>query len=445
MPGKTTRSSNLELLRILCMLLIIGDHLTGQSGIADYTTLPSSFAFCLIGCGSRIACSVFVLIGGWFLCEQPYKTRRPLSLWLSLWLYTVPVTLLCKLAGLDVSWGALRWAAFPASTRQLWFISDYLLLLLCVPLLNRLLRGLSRPAHRGLLAVLAVPLIVYPTLFGENGAVSDTAWMFLYEYLLIAYLRRWPDNRLAHLLQHRAAALGLGLGLPLLNTILRAVLETRGLTDGKAFQYMAYYRTALGALPGLLAALALGILIYLVYRKFYTGVVYSRSFAVTLVGMCVLTCMVTLAISTNVVISLGMVGALSIVRFRTAVKDPLDLLYLFWSITTGITAGAGMYALGLVTAVVMIGMIYLFSHWQAKGRVYIAVIHYAGTEAGDNIVRALGRIKFVVKSKTMRGENTEMAVEVFCNDPNVEFADRVRAVEGVQDVTLIQYNGEYHG
>ena len=257
MPGKTTRSSNLELLRILCMLLIIGDHLTGQSGIADYTTLPSSFAFCLIGCGSRIACSIFVLIGGWFLCEQPYKTRRPLSLWLSLWLYTVPVTLLCKLAGLDVSWGALRWAAFPASTRQLWFISDYLLLLLCVPLLNRLLRGLSRPAHRGLLAVLAVPLIVYPTLFGENGAVSDTAWMFLYEYLLIAYLRRWPDNRLAHLLQHRAAALGLGLGLPLLNTILRAVLETRGLTDGKAFQYMAYYRTAMGALPNLLAALAL--------------------------------------------------------------------------------------------------------------------------------------------------------------------------------------------
>ncbi len=257
MPGKTTRSSNLQLLRIRCMLLIIGDHLTGQSGIADYTTLPSSFAFCLIGCGSRIACSVFVLIGGWFLCEQPYKTRRPLSLWLSLWLYTVPVTLLCKLAGLDVSWGALRWAAFPASTRQLWFISDYLLLLLCVPLLNRLLRGLSRPAHRGLLAVLAVPLIVYPTLFGENGAVSDIAWMFLYEYLLIAYLRRWPDNRLAHLLQHRAAALGLGLGLPLLNTILRAVLETRGLTDGKAFQYMAYYRTALGALPNLLAALAL--------------------------------------------------------------------------------------------------------------------------------------------------------------------------------------------
>ena len=257
MPGKTARSSNLELLRILCMLLIIGDHITGQGGIADYSTLPSSFAFCLIGCGSRIACSVFILIGGWFLCEQPYKTRRPLSLWLSLWLYTVPVTLLCKLAGMDVSFGALRWAAFPASTRQLWFISDYLLLLLCVPLLNRVLRGLSRPAHRGLLAVLAVPLLIYPTVFGGDGVVSDTAWMFLYEYLLVAYLRRYPDNRLTRLLQNRAAALALGVGLPLANTAVRAVLETRGLTDGKVFQYISYYRTALGALHNLLAALAL--------------------------------------------------------------------------------------------------------------------------------------------------------------------------------------------
>ena len=81
--------------------------------------------------------------------------------------------------------------------------------------------------------------------------------MFLYEYLLAAYLRRYPENRLARLLQNRAAALALGLGLPLVNTAIRAMLETRGLTDGKAFQYVAYYRTALGALPNLLAALAL--------------------------------------------------------------------------------------------------------------------------------------------------------------------------------------------
>lgn len=195
----------------------------------------------------------------------------------------------------------------------------------------------------------------------------------------------------------------------------------------------------------LLAALALGILIYLVYRKFYTGVVYSPQFCSYAGGYVRAHLHGHAGHQYQRGHLLGMVGALSIVRFRTAVKDPLDLLYLFWSITTGITAGAGMYALGLVTAAVMIVMIYLFSHWQAKGRVYIAVIRYVGTEAGDDIVRALGRIKYAVKSKTMRGENTEMAVEVFCKDPNMEFADRIRAVKGVQDVTLIQYNGEYHG
>lgn len=123
----------------------------------------------------------------------------------------------------------------------------------------------------------------------------------------------------------------------------------------------------------LLVALLVGIVIYCVYRRFYTGVVYSRSFAVTLVGMCVLTCMVTLAISTNIVISLGMVGALSIVRYRTAVKDPMDLLYLFWAITSGIAAGAGMYLLVVVAGAVMIGMLALFYSHQDKGRVYIAV------------------------------------------------------------------------
>ena len=194
----------------------------------------------------------------------------------------------------------------------------------------------------------------------------------------------------------------------------------------------------------LLVALIVGIIIYYVYRRFYTGVVYSRSFAVTLVGMSVLTCMVTLSISTNIVISLGMVGALSIVRYRTAVKDPMDLLYLFWSITSGIAAGAGMYVLVIVAGLVMIGMLAFYSH-QDKGRVYIAVIHYVGDMVGDEIMRAFGRTKFFVKSKTMRSERTEMAVEVFCDDKDMTFAERIRAIDGVEDVTLIQYNGEYHG
>lgn len=203
--------------------------------------------------------------------------------------------------------------------------------------------------------------------------------------------------------------------------------------------------TLAGAALGLLTALVMGAVIYFVYRKFYTGVIYSRSFAITLVGMTVLTAMVTLAISTNIVISLGMVGALSIVRFRTAVKDPLDLLYLFWAITTGITAGAGMYILVLVAAVVMTVMVMLFYRKQQKGRIYILVVHYVGDKAGDEVIRALSPIKYFVKSQTLRKEKTEMAIEVFCKNNDTFFMEKIRAVEGVEDTTLIQYNGEYHG
>ena len=161
--------------------------------------------------------------------------------------------------------------------------------------------------------------------------------------------------------------------------------------------------------------------------------------------MTVLTAMVTLAISTNIVISLGMVGALSIVRFRTAIKDPLDLLYLFWAITTGITAGAGMYVLVVVAAVVMTVMVVLFYHKQQKGRIYILVVHYTGDEAGDNVIRALGKIRYFIKSKTLRKEKTEMAIEVFCKNNETFFMEKIRASDGVEASTLSQYNGEYHG
>lgn len=199
------------------------------------------------------------------------------------------------------------------------------------------------------------------------------------------------------------------------------------------------------AVTVLLIALVMGILIYLVYRKFYTGVIYSQTFAMTLVGMTLLTCMVTQAISTNVVISLGMVGALSIVRFRTAIKDPLDLLYVFWAITTGITVGAKMYALCLAAALVMFIMIFLFTARQTDSRIYIIVLHYTGEAAGDEALRCLGRMKYTIKSKTMRKNKTEMAVELFCKKNDTHFMENILAVNGVEDATLIQYNGEYHG
>ncbi|MEY8700330.1 DUF4956 domain-containing protein [Streptococcus ferus] len=195
----------------------------------------------------------------------------------------------------------------------------------------------------------------------------------------------------------------------------------------------------------LLLAIVMGAIIYFVYQKFFTGVVYSRSFAMTLIGMTILTAMVTLAISSNIVISLGMVGALSIVRYRTAVKDPMDLLYLFWAITTGITVGAGMYILAILTAAIIIIMLVIFSHIQHSGKVYIAVIHYKGDETGDQIIQSFGKMKHFIKSKTMRADLVEMAVEVFCEKNDMTFMEKIRNLEDVEDVTLIQYNGEYHG
>lgn len=193
------------------------------------------------------------------------------------------------------------------------------------------------------------------------------------------------------------------------------------------------------------AALLMGLIISFIYTKFFKGVVYSRTFTITLVGMTVMTCMVTLAISTNIVISLGMVGALSIVRYRTAIKEPMDLLYLFWAITTGITAGAEMYLLALIGAVIMIVILALFGIRRFSGRVYILIVHYTG-EFGDELIRrSMGNVKYRIKSKTKRGDTAELTMEVFSKGDSTAFADRIQTIELVKDVTLVQYDGEYHG
>ncbi len=194
----------------------------------------------------------------------------------------------------------------------------------------------------------------------------------------------------------------------------------------------------------LVVALLFGLFIALLYHKFFKGVVYNRAFVITIVGMTVLTCMVTLAISTNIVISLGMVGALSIVRYRTAIKDPLDLVYLFWSITTGITAGAQMYLLAVIAAVIMTIVLLIFNSRSARGKLYIAVVHYKDDVTTDAIKRAMGTTKYRIKSKTSRGDLTELALEVYVGNQSMVFAEKLRAIEGVEDVTTIQYDGEYH-
>lgn len=202
---------------------------------------------------------------------------------------------------------------------------------------------------------------------------------------------------------------------------------------------------AVKIIVAMVLAVVLGWIIYRIYGIYFSGVVYSRSFAASLMGVTVLTSMLTLAISSNIVISLGMVGALSIVRYRTAIKDPMDLLYIFWAISIGITLGAGLYLLAAVTMVIMFLIIHFTYNHQNKGVVYIMVVHYNTEMAGDSVMRSIGNIKHQLKSKTFRGESTEMTVELFCRNNNTIFLEKIKEIEGVQDVTLIQYNGEYHG
>lgn len=219
----------------------------------------------------------------------------------------------------------------------------------------------------------------------------------------------------------------------------KSVWESFASTSGLTLDF------AVSAVIAILVALLLGIIIYKIYGMFFGGVVFSSSFATTLVGMTVLTCMLTLAISSNIVISLGMVGALSIVRYRTAIKDPMDLLYLFWAISIGITLGAQIYFLAILTMAVMFLVVFIFYRRKKKGAIYILVVHYTGDLAGDKVLRTLAKVRHQLKSKTVRKEVTEMTVEVLCKGDNTMFTEQIRAIEGVADVTLIQYNGEYHG
>jgi hypothetical protein len=195
----------------------------------------------------------------------------------------------------------------------------------------------------------------------------------------------------------------------------------------------------------MLIALLMGLFIYAIYKKSFRGVVYSQSFAITLVGICIITCMITLAISTNVVLSLGMVGALSIVRYRTAIKEPMDLLFLFWSISSGISIGAKSYMLTAVSALVIVGVLLLLNRKNSGQAVYIMIVHYMGDDISDEIKRIIHKTKYQIKSKTMRGDTSEMAIEVLVKNNNFAFAEHIRSLERVNDLTVIQYNGEFNG
>jgi hypothetical protein len=173
-------------------------------------------------------------------------------------------------------------------------------------------------------------------------------------------------------------------------------------------------------------------------------VVFNHSFAVSLSLMAILTTVITLAISSNIALSLGMVGALSIVRYRSAIKDPMDLLFLFWAVTTGITLGAQMHYLAFMSAVIVILMLLAINRNAPTNKMYVVIVNYSGADIDDDLRRILHDKRFQIKSKTIRQNEVEIAAEVRISRDNVAFLNQIRDLPSVRNVTLVQYDGEYN-
>ena len=194
-------------------------------------------------------------------------------------------------------------------------------------------------------------------------------------------------------------------------------------------------------------AFAIGMFIFFIYKKTYQGVMYSSSFGVTLVALSMITTLVILAVTSNVVLSLGMVGALSIVRFRTAIKEPLDIAFLFWSIAVGIVLAAGMIPLAVFGSIIIGIFLLVFVNKKSHLMPYIIVLncdgHDAEIKASDYIKTKTQRM--VVKSKSAQKGNLEINYEVRLKEDNTDFVNELSDLEGVNSAVLVSYNGEYMG
>lgn len=200
-------------------------------------------------------------------------------------------------------------------------------------------------------------------------------------------------------------------------------------------------------LLALVLAFCLGMFIFLVYKKTYRGVMYSSSFGVTLIALTMITTLVILAVTSNVVLSLGMVGALSIVRFRTAIKEPLDIAFLFWAIAAGIVLAAGMIPLA-VTGSVFVGVVLLvFVNQKPHCNPYIIVVQCDGHD-GETAARAyLEEMtnRCTVKSKSAQKGSLELTMEIRLKNDNTDFVNALSEMQGVRSAVLVSYNGDYIG
>ena len=194
-------------------------------------------------------------------------------------------------------------------------------------------------------------------------------------------------------------------------------------------------------------AFGIGMFIFLVYKKTYQGVMYSSSFGTTLVALTMITTVVILAVTSNVVLSLGMVGALSIVRFRTAIKEPLDIAFLFWSIAVGIVLAAGMIPLAVIGSVIIGVILLTFVNKKSHCNPYIIVVQCDGFESETYVMEFLKNqvLKCTVKSKTAQKGLVELNLDVRLKDENTDFINALANIKGVSSAVLVSYNGEYMG
>ncbi len=197
----------------------------------------------------------------------------------------------------------------------------------------------------------------------------------------------------------------------------------------------------------LVLAFGLGLFIFLVYKKTFNGVMYSSSFGVTLIALTMITTVVILAVTSNVVLSLGMVGALSIVRFRTAIKEPLDIAFLFWSIGVGIVLAAGMIPLAVVGSVVIGVILLVFVNKKSHTHPYIVVVRCENHDAETQVNKFLREKteRCVVKSKSAQKGEIELNMEIRLKDDNTDFINNIADMNGVHSAVLVSYNGDYMG
>lgn len=197
----------------------------------------------------------------------------------------------------------------------------------------------------------------------------------------------------------------------------------------------------------LVLAFFLGLFIFMVYKKTFSGVMYSSSFGVTLIALTMITTVVILAVTSNVVLSLGMVGALSIVRFRAAIKEPLDIAFLFWAIAVGIVLAAGMIPLAVIGSVIIGIILLVFVNKNSYTNPYIVVLQCDSRECEQKTKEFLQQQvnKVVVKSKTVQRGNIELNMEIRLKDDNTDFVNVLSEMPGVKSAVLVSYNGDYMG